>query len=101
MNNGEIGGQSILPDGWLMDAGTPKVLTNGTPLNYGYFWWIPPSGPSRDAGAFYATGIQGQGIYINQKEKVVIVVWGAQSKPSGVAVINNLDFYDGVVAALQ
>lgn len=101
MNNGAIAGQSILPDGWFADAGSAKVLAGGTPLNYGYFWWIPPAGPSREDGAFYGTGIQGQGLYINQKEKVVIAVWGAQSKPGGMAPISPLDFYDGVVAALK
>ncbi len=101
MNNGVINGQSILPDGWVPEAGSAKVLANGDPLNYGYFWWIPASGPSREDGAFEGRGIQGQGLYVNQKEKVVIVVWGAQSKPGGMSPIPVMDFYDGVVAALK
>jgi len=101
MNGGMIDGRSLLPERWVDEAGSPKILSNGQSLNYGYFWWIPPAGPSREDGAFYAGGIQGQGLYVNRKEKVVIVVWGAQSKPSGVAPISPLDFYDSVVTALR
>jgi len=31
----------------------------------------------------------------------VIVVWGAQSKPGGMAPINTFDFFDAVVTALR
>jgi len=102
MNGGVIDGQPILPDGWLAEATSAKTLKDGTTsINYGYFWWIPPVGPSREAGAFYSNGIEGQNIYINPKEKIVIVMWGAQSKPGGMAPINTFDFFDSVVAALK
>lgn len=102
MNNGMIGNQHVLPEGWQAEAGSPKVLVGGKPLNYGYYWWIPAEGPSHEAGAFEARGAGGQGIYINQKEKIVIVVWSAQSKIGGnVYPISNTDFYDAVVAALK
>ena len=100
MDDGVIGGQSILPAGWVDEAGSPKTLTTGAPLNYGYFWWIA-GGNSRADGAFYATGIHGQNVYVNRKEKVVIVTWGAQSKPSGQGVISNTFFFDAVVDALK
>ncbi|MCL2309323.1 MAG: beta-lactamase family protein [Proteobacteria bacterium] len=102
MNNGAIGNERILPEGWVDEAGSPKTLTTGETMNYGYLWWAPGNAsPSHTDGAFYATGIFGQNIYINRKEKVVIVTWGAQSKPSGAAVINNMDFFDAVVAKLK
>lgn len=100
MNDGVINGQSILPAGWVDEAGSPKTLTTGAALNYGYFWWIA-GGTSRADGAFFATGIHGQNIFINRKEKVVIVTWGAQSKPSGQGVISNTAFFDAVVEALK
>lgn len=100
MENGAIDGRSILPDGWVAEAGSPKTLSTGAALNYGYLWWIA-GGASAADGAFYATGIHGQNVYINQKEKVVIVTWGAQSKPTGAAVIPNAAFFDAVVAALK
>jgi CubicO group peptidase (beta-lactamase class C family) len=89
LDNGVIDGRSILPDGWIADAGSPKVSKDGTDLNYGYLWWISTSAPSTADKAFFATGIFGQNIYINPKERVVIVTWGAQSKPTGAEPIPN------------
>ena len=101
MNDGVAAGQPVLPAGWVTEAGTPKVLSTGTKINYGYLWWIPPSGQSATDGAFYATGIMGQQIYINRKEKVVIVIWGAQTDPMGGGVFPVLPFFDAVVSALK
>ncbi|MDM0086903.1 MULTISPECIES: serine hydrolase [unclassified Variovorax] len=99
MNDGVIDGQRVLPPGWVAEAGSPKRLSGGTPLAYGYLWWIP-GGRSGDDGAFYGTGIMGQYLYINRKEKVVIVVWGAQPQPTG-AGLPMVPFFDAVVGALQ
>lgn len=101
MNDGVAAGQQVVPVGWVTDAGTPKVLTSGNSINYGYLWWIPPSGPSAADGAFYANGIMGQQIYVNRKEKVVIVVWGAQTDPAGNGTLPVVPFFDAVVAALK
>ena len=100
MNDGVIDGQQVLPAGWVAEAGSPKVLNTGTPISYGYLWWIP-GGPSATDGAFYANGIMGQQIYINRKEKVVIVVWGAQTDPRGVGTFPPGPFFDAVVGALK
>jgi CubicO group peptidase (beta-lactamase class C family) len=48
-----------------------------------------------------AIGIFGQYIYINPKERVIIVVWSAQSKPVGMDVIDDEDFFAAVVTALH
>lgn len=101
MNDGVAAGQQVVPAGWVTEAGTPKMLTGGSAINYGYLWWIPPSGPSAADGAFYANGIMGQQIYINRKEKVVIVVWGAQTDPAGNGTLPVVPFFDAVVAALK
>lgn len=101
MNDGVAAGQQVVPVGWVTEAGTPKVLTGGNSINYGYLWWIPPSGPSAADGAFYANGIMGQQIYVNRKEKVVIVVWGAQTDPAGNGTLPVVPFFDAVVAALK
>jgi len=100
MNDGVIAGEQVLPPGWVAEAGSPKVLTTGAPSNYGYLWWIP-GGQSAADHAFFALGIMGQQIYINQKEKVVIVVWGAQTDPNGAAAFPLAPFFDAVVAALK
>jgi hypothetical protein len=59
------------------------------------------SGQSVQDSAYAGHGIEGQGLYINPKEKVVIVLWGAQSKPSGLEVINRDDFFNAVVATVK
>jgi CubicO group peptidase (beta-lactamase class C family) len=58
-------------------------------------WWSEPQ------GAFRAFGIFGQSVYVNPKENVVIVVWGAQQKPTGSAVVSDTDFFAGVLQALH
>jgi CubicO group peptidase (beta-lactamase class C family) len=86
----------------VTEAGSPKILTSGAQVNYGYFWWTFGSGQSAADGAFFALGIMGQQIYVNRKEKVVIVVWGAQTNPDGDAGILPLTpFFDAVVEAVR
>ena len=55
-------GTNVLPPGWMKNSIAPSRGYRG----YGYFWWL------MEKGAFRATGIFGQGIYINRKENVVI-----------------------------
>jgi CubicO group peptidase (beta-lactamase class C family) len=100
-NGGVAAGQQVLPPGWTTEAGTPKTLSTGKVSQYGYFWWPVTSGQSVQDGAYAGHGIEGQGLYINPKEKVVIVMWGAQSKPSGMEAVNRDDFFNAVVAAVK
>ena len=91
---GEIGGAGIsatlrdygrlglfaLADGWLAD-GTPVLADNwmaestapskGNP-GYGYLWWLG------EGGAFWATGIFRQGIYVDPQERIVIALHSAR-----------------------
>jgi CubicO group peptidase (beta-lactamase class C family) len=100
-NGGKIGNESVVPDGWFDEAGKSHVI-GGKLVDYGYMWWTyGPSAAPEHQGAFRATGIFGQGLYINRREKVVIAVWGARPKPSGQAAINEGDFFAGVVDALH
>jgi CubicO group peptidase (beta-lactamase class C family) len=100
-NGGVAAGQQVLPPGWTTEAGTPKTLSTGKVSQYGYFWWPVTSGQSVQDGAYAGHGIEGQGLYINPKEKVVIVMWGAQSKPSGMEAVIRYDFFNAVVAAVK
>jgi len=52
-------------------------------------------------GAFEARGIFGQHLYINRKEKVVIVVLSARPKPTGSTVVDDPAFFRAVVKALR
>ena len=111
MNGGIAGGQRIIPDWWIPEATTEKTV-GGKQVGYGYMWWIPNvsanfargQGPSSDPvheGAFMGRGIFGQAMYLNPKEKVIVVVLSARPKPTGMDVINDQDFYAAVVKALH
>jgi len=95
LNGGVAAGDSGLPTGWIEEATTPKTLPGGAPLDYGYLWW-PGQG-----GAYAAEGIYGQWIYVNPRAQVVIVVWSAQAKPTGAALVDDWAFFDAVVSALK
>jgi len=101
LNGGMAGGEAILPDWWTREATSPKILRGGTPLRYGYLWWTGSTAASQRDVAYAAEGIFGQSIYINPAARVVIVVWSAQQKPTGSAVIDDWTFFDAVVDALR
>lgn len=98
---GVAGSDSILPAGWMRDATTPKVLRDGTPLDYGYLWWTGTTAAARRDSAFTAEGIYGQFLYVNPVAKVVIVVWSARATPTGGTVIDDRMFFDAVTDALR
>lgn len=55
-------GESLVPDGWMKEATSPSKGYAG----YGYKWWLEGD------GAYAASGIFGQGIYIDPQRDVVI-----------------------------
>ena len=75
-DNGRLNGRSIVPDGWFKAAGAPHSI-DGKTVDYGYMWWIPPQTDPVHVGAFQAQGIFGQFMYINPRERLVIVVHSA------------------------
>ncbi len=103
LNGGVADGERILPAGWTDEAGTPKALADGRRLDYGYFWWpaVPTKATPDTEGAFMAEGIFGQFIYLNPRERVVVVALSARSKPEGMDVVDDLDFFAAVAAALH
>lgn len=98
---GHIGGDQVLPDNWIRDAGGPSAA-NGERIPYGYMWW-PVSGAdgSYDDGAFSARGIFGQRLYINPRREVVVAQWSARSKPMGDEPIVDNDFFNAVCSYLE
>lgn len=101
LNGGKIGDESVVPDGWFQEAGTSKVI-GGKPQDYGYMWWTYGASAAQvHQGAFRATGIFGQALYINPREHVVIAMWSARPKPSGGATLNENDFFAAIVNALH
>lgn len=103
MDGGVAAGERILPPTWTEEAVSPKKLKDGTPLQYGYFWWPAwaTAATPDPQGAYAAIGIFGQYLYINPQEHLVIVVWSARSKPEGMDIVDDMDFFGAVAAALR
>lgn len=94
-------GEQVLPDGWIKDAGSPKVVA-GKQVDYGYMLWpIPNARGTINEGAFEARGIFGQHVYVNPTEKVVIAVWSALPKPTGKETVHDNDFFAAVCQAMR
>ena len=101
MNGGVAGGERILPEGWVRDAGSSKSIGSKV-VDYGYMIWPLSARPgTTNQGAFQALGIYGQHIYVNPREHVVIVVWSALPKPTDKEVIADEDFFGAATAALR
>ena len=101
LGSGMAGGEKIVPDDWVKEAGSAKVV-GGQPVNYGYmFWPVPDASGTIHDGAFEARGIFGQHLYLNPKERVVVAVWSAQSKPTGKAVVEDNAFFAAVTQAVR
>ena len=82
LENGVIDGVSIVPENWFTQGSQPKTKLEEGKFGYGYGWWIPPNSNAMHNGAFQAEGIYGQYIYIHPKQRLVIVLLSARSKPS-------------------
>lgn len=71
LSDGKVGGQSILPDGWIQEA-TKGYLPTGYPdVSYGYQWWV------HSDGTFEGVGIMGQSLLINPASKTVVIIQSA------------------------
>jgi CubicO group peptidase (beta-lactamase class C family) len=65
-------GSRVLPEDWMTESTTPSKGFAG----YGYFWWL------KEGGAFEASGVFGQGIYVNPRHNVVIALHSARPHAS-------------------
>jgi CubicO group peptidase (beta-lactamase class C family) len=97
LGGARIGGQSIVPDGWLAEA-TSKRTDIGQPgRGYGYQWW------TYDDGSFSARGIFGQGIFIDPKRNLVIASnadWGGGARDREASAARE-NFYRAVQKAVD
>lgn len=78
LGGGKAGGVQIVPSDWLAEATRAQMTFPPRPsgwTGYGYFWWI-----SKDSYA--AIGYCGQAIIVYPKDKVVIAINSAWSKPN-------------------
>ncbi len=73
LNDGVVAdGTRVLPDGWIAESTAPSVGSS----RYGYLWWL------RDEGVFAASGIFGQGIYIDPKTGTIVAINSAREHAS-------------------
>jgi CubicO group peptidase (beta-lactamase class C family) len=101
LNDGVIGAERILPANWIREAGAPRTI-DGQRVDYGYMWWpVAAKDGSCSDHAFSARGIFGQFMYINCRERIVIVVWSSRSKPKEAEAIADNDFFNAAVDALR
>jgi CubicO group peptidase (beta-lactamase class C family) len=71
LNGGALAdGTQVLPEDWMAESTTPS---EAAPY-YGYFWWLTEN------GAYAASGIFGQGIYIDPNHDLVIAMQSAREK---------------------
>jgi len=93
LNNGRLAdGTQVLPENWMHEATSPSKGYAG----YGYLWWLMGD------GVFRASGIFGQGIYINPGEDVVIAIHSARAvafQPEDMML--NLALYNALTSALK
>jgi len=74
MNGGALAdGTQVLPQNWMEDSTTPSKGSG----QYGYLWWLEAD------GVYRASGIFGQGIYINPANNLVVVALSAWRTAQG------------------
>jgi CubicO group peptidase (beta-lactamase class C family) len=98
--DGVIDGKRLVPAGWFEEAGSAKSI-GGKMVDYGYLWWPVPKGDPVHEGAFEAIGIFGQHMYVNRREKLVVVILSARPKPTGSTVVEDDAFFAAVVQGLK
>jgi CubicO group peptidase (beta-lactamase class C family) len=94
LNNGAVDGESILPDGWIDEASTPKIV-NGERIDYGYMLW-PLHGRS-----YSAIGIFGQFVFVDPDTNLVVAMWGAQPKPVDRYGVDEYEFFHALSEYFQ
>ncbi|HTM81401.1 serine hydrolase [Asticcacaulis sp.] len=100
LDNGVIDGERILPENWLREAASPRLI-GGKQVDYGYMWWpVADAKGSFEDGAYSARGIFGQYIYVNPRRKILITVLSSRAKPKGAEAILDNDFFNATVRAL-
>lgn len=81
-------GTQVLPNNWMQESTTPSKGS----AQYGYLWWL------ENDGVFRASGIFGQGIYINPANNLVVVALSAWRTAQGAEYAAHRD---GVFRAID
>ena len=83
LNDGMIGEERILPEGWVAYTVTPASDSNG---KYGSYFWLNRDGslPDAPADTFSCQGHDGQEIYIIPSVDLVVVILGYSPRSNRV-----------------
>jgi CubicO group peptidase (beta-lactamase class C family) len=73
LQNGEWGGQQVIPRTWVAQAAVNQAPLGDSTAGYGYLWWISSETGHR---AFFAAGYGGQYIYVIPGLDLVVVTTG-------------------------
>ena len=89
LNDGCVGSERILPEGWVDYTRKPAAASEG---RYGSFFWLNRCGKFTDVpkDMFYCDGHDGQDIFIFPSHELVVVVLGFSPKPGNVIDFNAL-----------
>ncbi|HVZ69005.1 MAG TPA: serine hydrolase [Rhizomicrobium sp.] len=85
------GGEGVLPKDWVKEATRKQIDSDNGRLGYGYMWW------TRSDGTFAALGFFGQMIYIDPKNKIVIVTDCAWREAADLKAFDALEAYIAAV----
>ena len=91
LHDGVIDGQRVLPEGWMAEAGSRKMI-GGEEIEYGYMLW-PLHGRS-----YAAIGIFGQFVFVDPGQDLVVAMWSAQPKPVGKEGVDEYVFLEALSA---
>lgn len=89
LDDGVIDGESVLPEGWMQEAGARKTV-GGKVVEYGYMLW-PLHGRS-----YAAIGIFGQFVFVDPDIDLVVAMWSAQPKPVGKEGVDEYVFLEAL-----
>ncbi len=89
LDDGCVGEERILPEGWVEYTTTPASASEG---RYGAFFWLNRCGvcPDVPEDMFSCNGHDGQQIYIVPSKDLVVVILGYSPKPDRVIDFNGL-----------
>lgn len=74
LQNGAYGNNQVVPADWIAASTAASAPTAPGKTGYGFQWWVPVGA---HAGEFFARGVYGQYIYVDQPAGVMIVATGA------------------------
>ena len=94
LEDGVIMGERVLPEGWMAEASSRKVV-GGETVEYGYMLW-----PLHDR-SYAAIGIFGQFVFVDPDRNLVVAMWGAQPKPVGKEGVDEYVFLEALSKHLR